>query len=182
MNSLIKEDILKVLSQATVFLENRDAELLEEISNHTIHNASVFQDKDSVTIATVVYALSRIVNRMGQIAPDVINHVKDAKDALLKDDIQTYENSIKELISIISTVDSRANYYVIHIINEAGIKKGSRIYEHGISIAQTADIFGISQWELMKYLGQTNIPDQFVEEVDIRTRIVKARELFGIKK
>jgi hypothetical protein len=180
MNEKIKEDIKDILFQAVGFLDAKDSRALNELSNHTIHNASVFQDKDSVTIAVVVFALSKITDRMSIIEPDVMKCMKSAIASLDKDDFQEYENKLKDLVDIISGVDKKMNLYMQHIIDEAGIKKGSRLYEHGISIAQVADIFNITQWELMKYLGQTNIPEEFADEVKIEARIRKARELFGI--
>ena len=181
MNEKIKEDLSSILSKAIEFLESKDSYALNELSNHSVHNASIFQDKDSVTIAVVIFALSKITDRMSKVEPEVMQHIRDARESLEKNDFQAYENNLKDIVDTISCVDKKMNLYVQHIIDEAGIKKGSRLYEHGISIAQTADIFGITQWELMKYLGQTNIPEEFIDEVDIQTRITKTRELFGVQ-
>ena len=39
-------------------------------------------------------------------------------------------------------------------MRKASINKASRIYEHGISLGKTAQLLGITQWELTEYTGQ----------------------------
>ena len=59
------------------------------------------------------------------------------------------------------------------------INKASRIYEHGISMQRTAELLGISEWELSEYAGRTGISDVNLSiTMDIKTRIEKAMELF----
>ena len=51
MNDIIREDIIKILERVIDILavkETKDIIELKELSNHTIHNASIFQDKDSI--------------------------------------------------------------------------------------------------------------------------------------
>src|SRR3989338_10004990 len=62
----IKRDILFVLNELLDILkarEDKDVYQIKELSNHIIHNASVFQDEYSVSIAVLVYALSKIMER-----------------------------------------------------------------------------------------------------------------------
>jgi len=84
-------------------------------------------------------------------------------------------------MDVISNFDSKLNLYIQKVIDEAEIKKGSKLYEHGISLAQTADLLGVSQWELMKYIGQTKIADKFVDEVNVKDRLAHTRRLFGLE-
>ena len=54
MDKIIKKDILSIISKTIAILkikEEKDIIELKELSNHTIHNASIFQDEDSVSIA-----------------------------------------------------------------------------------------------------------------------------------
>lgn len=181
MQEKIKEDIISVLEAGVEALKKKDSSMLRELSNHTIHNASIFQDRDSIKIAVVTYALSKIIDRMANIEPDVSQALQDARKSLEDNNISGYEGCIKHLIEIISNVDKKLNMYIQKVINEAEIKKGSRMYEHGISLAQTAELLGISQWELMKYLGQTKIADKFDDEIDVKDRLEHTRKLFGIE-
>ena len=66
MDEVVKKDILKVLSDVAAILqveEEKDVAELRELSNHTIHNASIFQDEDSVSIAILIYSLSKVIER-----------------------------------------------------------------------------------------------------------------------
>ena len=66
MNDIIKKDIIEVLNKLVGILKvKEDSDIIEikELSNHVIHNASVFQDEDSVSIAILIYSLSKIMER-----------------------------------------------------------------------------------------------------------------------
>ena len=138
MNDLVRQDIIKILEDALGILELKDSIGLRELSDHTLHNASIFQDKDSISIAVIIYSLSKIIDRMGKIEPEVFSLLKKAMDSLKKNSIDEYSLRIRKLIKLISGFDKKLNLYIQHVMDEAEIKKGSRIYEHGISLAKTA--------------------------------------------
>lgn len=182
MNEEVRKDILDVLEKTMDAFPRNDASTVRELSNHTIHNSSIYQDKDSINIAVVIYALSKLIERRHD-NEELMQKLNQAKEQLEKNEVEKYENTLSEIVDIIYSYDKKINFYVKHIINRAGIKKGSRIYEHGISLARAAEIFNISQWELVKYLGQTNIPDKQGEfGVTLDDRIKYTRKLFGIEK
>jgi len=178
MNHKIRADILSILRDAIRVLEEKDSYSLRQLSDHSIHNASIFQDSHSISIAVVIYALSKIIDRMARIEPQVIEALKWAKDKLEQNDIPGYEAELTSLVHLISDFDSRMGKYTHQVISEARIKKGSRIYEHGISLAQTAKLLGTTQWELMRYIGQTTIADGFNDKPSMRQRLDFTRGLF----
>jgi hypothetical protein len=180
MDERVREDVNSILGSVQAALKQKNSMLLREVSDHTIHNASIFQDKDSITIAVLIYALSKIIDRLGKSEPKIARLLADARKELGHGDIKGYERRVKALVKEITAIDSRLDLYIQKVINEAEIKKGSRLYEHGISLAQTADLLGITQWELMKYLGQTRIADEFSDTVTINDRVSYARRLFGL--
>jgi len=184
MKDRVKEDILAVLDRAIAILmtkEERDLVELKGLSNNTIHNASVFQDKDSVTVAIVIYSLSKILERKGELSFSILDKLNIAKQELQKDNFKGYRKLMKDLLKEISKIDSRLELFIEKVIEQAEIKKGSKLYEHGISIAQAADILGISPWELMSYIGKTKIVDRAVVGENIKARLNFARGLFGLK-
>ena len=66
MHDIIKKDILTVLTELVEILkvkEEGDISEIKELSNHVIHNASIFQDEDSISVAILIYALSKIIER-----------------------------------------------------------------------------------------------------------------------
>ncbi|MFW6383226.1 MAG: hypothetical protein ACOCZQ_01135 [Nanoarchaeota archaeon] len=182
MHEDVKKDIIDVLKGSAQALRNGDSKTLRELSNHTLHNSSIFQDKDSVNIAVVVYALSKIVDKEKPDSSEVACMIEQARRHLETDDVKGYEDNLTKAMEHVAEFDKKMDLYVRHIINQAGIKKGSRIYEHGISLARAAELFNISQWELMKYLGQTSIPDKMGQGgAEFEERLEHTRKLFGLK-
>jgi len=184
MIDIIKKDIISVLTELAEILkvkEDADIAQMRELSNHTIHNASIFQDEDSVSIAILVYSLSKVIER----EVDELNYgnilffLEKAKDCLLKNKIDDYRKIIKKAFTVISGMDSKLKMYIEEVINQAQIKKGSKLYEHGISLARAAEILGISQWELMFYIGKTRITDKTKDAVNVKERLKFARGLFA---
>lgn len=184
MIELVKRDILKILIRTLDILkekEEKDIVELKELSNHTIHNASIFQDRDSVSIAILIYSLSKIIERKGYIEKRIDIMIKRAKNYLERDNFDQYNKIIKELFKAISNIDMQLKLYIQEVIDQAQIKKGTRLYEHGISMAQAANILGISQWELMGYIGKTKIIDVAQKRTDIKERLKFTKNLFNVK-
>lgn len=182
MDERVKTDILLALSGVIDILETKEeADILEvrKISNHTIHNATIFQDEDSISIAILIYALSKVMERcFGQ-----INYIKfmdllnNARQLLEKDKIVNYRRVIKDIFSDISKLDKKIKLYVEEVINQAQIKKGGKLHEHGVSIGRAAQILGISQWELANYIGKTSLTE--IETINAVDRIKFVRGLFS---
>ena len=179
MQQIVKEDILSVLADAVKYLQDEDHHTLSELSNHVIHDASIFQDDDSLSIAILVYALSKMVQRCCEKKIDfrsIIPQVVQAHKLLQQDKYNAYRNVIQKLFDMISNIDAKLKLYIQEVITKAKIKKGSKLHEHGISIARIAELLGISQWELQGYIGH------FVEtdggERPVKQRLDTARDLF----
>jgi len=61
-----KEHVISVLEQTKNALTSSDVFKLKELSNQTIHTASTEQDTDSITLAILIYSLSKVVERKYQ--------------------------------------------------------------------------------------------------------------------
>lgn len=184
MNSEIKKDVLDILNRVITILDKKeisDVLELKEISDHTLHDASIFQDKDSISIGVVVYALAKVFERDFHNAlmyNKILNKLKEARDSLQKDDIDNYRLCIKDLTSIIGKVDFKFKMYVEQVLEKARIKKGSSLFAHGLSMARVAEMLNVSQWELMNYVGKTKIIDQEAPDVPVKQRIKLVRAIF----
>jgi hypothetical protein len=183
MDEIVKNDASKILNRLVEILktrEEKDIIELNRLSNHTIHNASVFQDEISVSLAVLIYSLSKIIQRN----PLNLNYNKILKLSMaarkqLKENHESeYNMTIKRLFSEISDIDSKLRLYVQEVINQAQIKKGSKLCEHGLTCAKASSILGISQWELMNYIGKTKLNEYILEVIDVRSRLNFARGLF----
>ena len=183
MEEVVQKDIVMVLEKLLDLFHcegDIDSAQLNELSNHTIHNISIFQDEDSITIAIVIFSLSKIMYRQKTAinCTILVDMFKKAKSSLKQDDFIGYRKTLKRIIEIIGSIDDKMKMYIEEIIHKARISKGGMLFEHGISIAQTAEVLGISQWELMNYIGKTKIIDTYQDKSSIKKRIVIARELF----
>ncbi len=180
MRDVLKKDILEVLDEALKSLQAEDHHALSELSNHVVHDASIFQDDDSVSFAVIIYALSKIVQRCCDEkipVPQVASLLQEAKDALELDKEDVYRSVIKRIFEEVKKLDEKIALYITEVINQARIKKASKMTEHGISIARTAEILGLSQWELQDYLGKTQISEHELG-VPVKHRLNTARSWF----
>ncbi len=184
MQDILKNDIISVLTDLAEILkvkEEGDIAQIKELSNHVIHNASVFQDEDSISVAILIYSLSKIIERkQGDFDYGRLSGMLDSCISNLKNnEVDMFRKSIKKIFDFIRMTDSRLKLYIHEVINQAQIKKGCKLCEHGISIARSAEVLGISQWELMHYVGKTTLIDQFSEQVNVTNRLKIARSLFS---
>lgn len=179
MNPTIQKDIQNVLKKAVEFLTKNKPFALSEMSNHTIHNASIFQDEDSISIAILIYSLSKIIQRcQEQCMPFTkgILLLKKAHDSLNKNNYDEYRNSIKSLFQEIKRIDARLQLFVEEVLLKARIKKGTKLHEHGLSTARIAELLGISQWDLLDYIGKTTVEEY--DGMPVEERIKLARAIF----
>jgi len=187
MNQKIKEEILSALNQASAAINRNDVVKLRDLSNQTISSGSIFQDEDIVTVAILMYSLSKIFERTDYketkswnlFYKSIISNLGNAKNELIKNNFKGYNKSIASLFNTVDKLDSKLKTYVKDLMAKAEITRGSRFYEHGLSIGRIADLIGISRWDLMEYSGKTGIAD-VKESVtkNVRERVKFARSLF----
>jgi len=182
-----RDNILYILSTARKAIKKMNLTLMKELSDHTVHSASIYQDTDSIMVAVLVYALSKIFERSKyttygdwpSFSKICIQNLTKAEHDLKGNKIEEFR---KDLLNIRQAVDKLSGHlkkYIEDVFRKAMIKKASRIYEHGISLKQTAELLGISSWELAEYTGGTGVSDVDLSiTTDIKTRIEKALELF----
>jgi hypothetical protein len=184
MEQEIRQDILAVLQDTLAAIHDEDYAKLLDISNHTIHNASIFQDQDSLSLAVLVYALYKILGQSREACRGVCQSARDrlqaAHDSLKAGDEEAYRDTIRTLFKIISATDDSFHMYIRKVVDQAQIKKGSKLFEHGISLARAAELLGISRWELMQYVGRTRLAEQMPGTLDVRDRVRYARKIFGV--
>lgn len=180
MNEIVKRDILDILDSVPSLLAEGDVRNLKELSNHTIHNSSVFQDKDSVIIAVTVYSLYKLVENGTEVTEEIISRVREASEAMQKDNLKNFRKGMKDTIRIISSMAPQMKNYISDVLKSAHVKKSGKIYDHGISMAQAASILGVSQWDLMRYVGMQRTPDER-GGIDVKKRLKLVESLFGIR-
>jgi len=180
MRQIIKDDILAVLKDVIAALKEGDFITIGKLSNHIIHDASIFQEEDPLSLAVLVYALSKLIHRCVERQhehPSVLQQLEKAHQVLEQNKYDEYRGLVKNILREISQCDSRLKLYIREVIEQAKIKKASKLHEHGISIARTAELLGVDQWELQNYIGKTvtEIPPN---GITVQDRLRKARSLF----
>ena len=177
----VMKDLLQVLKRAQRYINSQNSKKLKHLSDYTIHNASVFQDSDSLSLAVVVYAISKLLERWGfesEYADEARNLLGSAEFSLEQNNLQEYRDKMKKVFKFTASIEKEFRIYIDHVIEKAQIKKGSRLYEHGISVERAAELLGIGQWELMSYIGKTRIHDEAEVISDAKQRLEFARSLF----
>lgn len=180
--------IQKILSGTIEGIIENNPSNLVILSNMTVHDASVKQEQDSITIAVLVYSLSKIYQREDYkqkkswdlFNRSVLKGLTLALDAIQANNIKEYEKVLSAFFTLIDKLDKSLKNYIQGVFDNAKITKASRLYEHGISLGRTADLLGITQYELMNYTGSTGIADSNEGKTkDISDRIKFARRLFA---
>lgn len=182
-----KENLLDVFNKLKIAVKKRDVVTMKELSNRTVHSASVIQDTDSISIAVIVYALSKIIERDShknygkneKFYKLVLNSIENSIKSLKKEDYLTFQKNLEEISVSVNSLSINLRKYVKDVFRKARINKASKIYEHGISMEQTAKLLGVSMWELATYFGQKNIDDEnIVNTYDVKSRIKIAMDMF----
>lgn len=179
MEKIVRKDVISIISEALDAIDSGNFGLLNKISNHTVHNASIYQDEYSITIAVVIHALSQLGKR-DYLNSKFVGLLKDAKEMLERKKDEQYREIIQEIIDEIRALDSKMRLYIQEVINRAQIKKGSKLFSQGISLQRAAELLGVSQWEVMQYVGKTNLLDDEWIQADLQKRIEFTREVFGL--
>lgn len=182
-----KANLLFIIETAKKAISEKNIVLLKELSNKTVHSASVYQDTDSITVAVVIYALYKIFAR-----PDyekykewplflktVEDNLEKAENDLKKDRLEDFEKDLKTIREIVEKLSGHFKAYIEDVFRSALISKASRIYEHGVSMEQTANLLGITLFELAEYTGKTGISEVNLGfTVTMEKRLKKAEEFF----
>ena len=171
------ENIKNILTQTLEAIKSNNTQKLKDLSNQTIHSASINQDQDNIIVAVIVYALGKIFERKDyQLLKgwkNFYNITKTSLERSIKDINQKKDEAFRKDIPIISKainkVSPKLKKYVQEVFEKAKINKASRLYEHGLSLGKTANLLGTSLYELAGYTGQTGISDVNLNQT-IRTK------------
>ncbi len=181
-----EEHTIHVLSEVQQYLKEKNAIKLRELSDHTIHSASIIQEAGSITLAVLVYTLSKLIERgdnqklpqwdrvekdISLIFTQAINDIKNKR---------SYEKGLIKARELLETCSPDFRSYIRDVLRKAAINKGSKIYEHGISLEQTTKLLGLTLWELSEYVGQRNVGENIQNlTIDTKKRAQIAQEFFS---
>lgn len=158
MNPKIKEDLKNVFLQSIQAIEKRDYITIRDASNKIIHNASIYQDNLSIGATVLIYATSKLLEINSRFVNEKILPLfqKCYHEIEMEN-----ENKVLVLYSTISKTikreDKSMNKYYREILDDADLKKVTKIYDHGISLKRAASILKVGEWEALSFLGASQV-------------------------
>lgn len=184
-----KENILRIFQETKKAVKEGNSSRIKELSNETTNTASLTHDPDNIAAAVVVYALSEIIEKRNQEKKEVwekfyekfLVKIDGIIDSLKKDNDSNYDKLIKSIYSEIESLSGESQKYIKEVFRRASIDKASRIYDHGISMEKTANLLGITLYELASYAGERerSVPNQSESKtVTVKSRIKLVEDIF----
>lgn len=179
--------VSSVLEKALIAINENDWKTLKILSNSTIHSATIHQDAMNVVVAVLIYATSKILQRENyKNMPGWNGFYASLKEnwnlmvkASKKDDMQLLIENAGEVRNSLNKIEGDLGNYIREIFRKAEINKAFKLYEHGLSSAQTAELLGISLWELASYIGQSSISEARINmSMPVKNRIKNAEDFF----
>lgn len=177
------EDSLKVLEKTIRAINTKDFISLERTSNEVIHNIAVEHDEVSASISKIVYGIFKLDRHsLNKSVPlpfeNIVIELIRLHDILGSGKIKEFLKESKKVTSLIEKLGE--DIHLHNVIDRAGVKKGGKVYDHGVSIGQAATTMNVSQWELYPYVGKSRLND-YPEDVDkrVKYRIEYTRRLFS---
>jgi predicted transcriptional regulator len=181
------EHIASVLRQTKKALKDSDSLLLQQLSDQTIHSATIHQHTDFITIAVLIYALNKMVahrdkikiKRWDALMLKLSNEIDNSLVELEKRDVEEFARHLEHIRDLLIDFSPSARQDIQEVLRKAEVNKATKIYEHGISLTKTAHLLGITQWELVDYIGQKSIFDNPLNAtIEVKKRAKMAEDFF----
>jgi len=120
MKDIVRNDILTILDEVLQAIKTKDIQKMIDLSDHTLHDASIYQDKYSISVAVIIYSLSKIFQKnkyksfrgWENFYEKCIDYISNAKSDLSKDDYKGYDENLKKLYKTISNLEHKLGRYI----------------------------------------------------------------------
>ncbi len=181
-------NVLRILREAKRFVEGDNAAGLKSLSNQTIHAAAIYQDGDNVVVAVLVYSLGKVLERDNYRSMEgwdyfyktVVRNLDLAIRALGRGDVENARVCLGRIRNSLNEIDGGLGDYIKDVFRKAEINKAFKLYEHGLSSEKTAELLGVSLWDMASYIGQSHIGDAHASvSMDVKERVGIAEGVFG---
>lgn len=181
------DNVLRILRETRVAVDKLDTYKMRLLSDQTIHTATIYQDPDNIIVAVLVYSLSKILQRENYREMDgwkkfyssLIENLDISVSAIEKNDMKKFRVSMGEIRESANEIESDLRIFIQDVFRKAELNKAFKIYEHGLSAQQTAELLGVSLWELASYLGQSSLSEAHEKGLPVKERIKFAEDFFS---
>jgi hypothetical protein len=178
--------IVNVLEESKTALQNLSPLKLRHLSNQTIHDSCTFQDKGTITIAVLLYALSKIIERSDykrfhswdKFVKKFLSIIDLSIIAIKEKKFKEYEKYIIKARKTLESESISLKPYIKDILNNAALNKASKLHEHGLSQEQTANLLEISHWDITNYIGGKIKDEKHSLTINTKQRAKEALEFF----
>jgi hypothetical protein len=181
------ETVLEVLEKTLRNIEQDNVYEIRGLSNKMIESAAVSQDPDNIIIAVLIYSLGKVLERdnyrnipgWDEFYQSTIKNLKSGIRCLKNEKAESCRNFMGRIRSNINKIEGSLSGYIREVFRKAEINKAFKLYEHGLSSEQTAQMLGVSLWDLASFIGQSNISEARASiTMPIKQRIKLAEEFF----
>ncbi len=181
-------NVLRILRETKKAIEDDNPFEMKTLSNQTMHSATISQDADNIVVAVLVYSLGKVLSRdnyrsmegWDEFYKAVVKNLGLAVAALQKNELKSARVYLGRIRNSLNKISGDLSRYIKDVFAKAEINKAFKLYEHGLSTEKTAELLGVSLWDLSSYIGQSNIGDaKFAISMPIEKRIKIAEDIFG---
>ncbi|MEK6898694.1 MAG: hypothetical protein AABW79_01205 [Nanoarchaeota archaeon] len=182
------EHLKELLKNTSSSLRESNSYNLNELSNQTIHSASITQHTEFITLAVLIYSLSKLITRKSKFPEKkwdnfvkrFCNELNNASSELQENNMEEFSRHIDHAKELLTTLSPNQRQDVEEVMKKSSINKAGKIFEHGISLNRTAHLLGITPWELASYIGQgKSMENQYIKTIPIKQRIKFAQDFFS---
>lgn len=178
---------MQLLEKLEKAFKNHDAKELRRLSNTTIEQSVLTEDKIGIEVSIVAYAFSKMFSKPHyHDKSDWKAFLKDVEEDLHdlveeKDNPDTVLKILQQDIQVdISELDEVACNFVRNSLHKSRVKQASRIYALGISLNRAIELTGADRIELQRYIGTTKIHDrEFTSVKSISDRFKTTKKIFS---
>lgn len=181
-------NILRIFRETKHALAENDPYKIKKLSNQTIHTATISQDPDNLVVAVLVYAVSKIMEREHYrempewkiFYPALIKDWDSAIKSLEQNNVEKFRVAVGHIRNSLNKISDGLGDYIKDVFRKAEINKAFKIYEHGLSSQQTAELLGVSLWDMASYIGQSSVSEaRLAQSMPVKKRIKIAEEIFS---
>ena len=181
------DNILRILKETEIAIKNENPSPLKNLSDQTIHVASTTQDPDNIVVAVIIYSIGKIFARpdyrtlkgLESFRRITLSSMELSIKDLENNNVEKFKKDFFMIRKAINKISGKLKKYIEEIFKKAEINKASRLYEHGLSLGKTAQLLGVSLYDLQNYAGQTGISEvPYNQTIGVKTRIKILEEMF----
>ena len=182
------DHILNALKKTLRLIEEDNPSEIKELSNEVIGYAALNQDPDNIIVAVLIYSIAKTLERdyykkmegWNDFYVSLTKNLNLSIKALEKNSIESVRVYLGRIRNSVNKIESNLGNYIRDVFRKAEINKAFKLYQRGLSSEQTANLLGISLWDLSSYIGSSNQHNQkHTFSMPVKKRIKIAEDIFG---